>query len=461
MRDLTVSVIILTRRRPKAFRALLDALKLQRRRKFDVVVVGAEATASEQGVPEELIPRITYVQCIDANISKGRNLGVSHATGDIIAFIDDDAAPEGDWLDELIRPFAEADVGAVGGFVRGRNGVDLQWRGALVDRYGAHSEITSKDLRSPMLGARDGERFVSTVGVNCALRRDALVAVGGFDENFHYFLDESDMCIRLRQAGWRTVLAPRAEVFHAYAPSAERRGNRAPRDLFQIGASRSYFAHVHGDADEYHQREVDFREQQEQRLRKFVQLGRLSRRQARAIEARLDSGLAEGTARWRAGRKIGHSLNPKAAPGRAVPYIPDGAPERLRVALVVTTGHRRHIYHAAAVLVDAGCEVSLFDFDFSARRLRVGFYHGMWRHHGGILGRDSIDSPQPPPRRCLRVRSELNRVFNRRDFEVAIHPDQEKYRLGVLSLTPLGGPLKGFVAEPFRPGAGREVAMKL
>lgn len=461
MRDLTVSVIILTRRRPKAFRTLLDALRLQRRRKFDVIVVGEQETAAGQGVPDAIIPRLTYVQCTEANISKGRNLGISRASGDIIAFIDDDAAPEGDWLDELVRPFAESDVGAVGGFVRGRNGVDLQWRGALVDRYGAHSEITAKDLRSPELGARDGEQFVSTVGVNCAFRREALQAVGGFDENFHYFLDESDVCIRLRQAGWRTVLAPRAEVFHAYAPSSERHGNRAPRDLFQVSASRSYFAHVHGGADEYDEREAVFREQQQQRLRKFVQLGRLSRRQAATVATRIESGLAEGTARWRAGRKVGASMAPKAPTGRAVPYIPDGAPPRLRVALVVTTGHRRAIYRAAGRLVDAGCEVSLLDFDFSAQRLRVGFQDGMWRHHGGILGRDSIDSPQPPPRRCLRVRSELNRVFNRRDFETVIHPDQQKYRLGVLSVTPLEGPLSGFVAEPFRPGAGREIAVLL
>lgn len=461
MHDLTVSVIILTRNRPRQFRTLLDALLLQRRRAFDVIVVGAQETAAAQGVPEALISRITYVHCHDSNISKGRNLGLSHATGEIIAFIDDDAAPEGDWLDELVRPFMQSDVGAVGGFVRGRNGVDLQWRGALVDRYGAHSEVTAADLTSPKLGAMDGEQFVSTVGVNCALRREALLAVGGFDENFLYFLDESDMCIRLRQAGWRTVLAPRAEVFHAYAPSSERRGNRAPRDLFQISASRSYFAHVHGDADQYHQRELDFRDQQKQRLNKFVQLGRLSRRQARAVEARIDGGLAEGTARWKAGRKIGASLTEHPPLGRVTPFVPDGTPEALRVALVVTTGHRRHIYHAARVLADAGCEVSLFDFDFSARRLRVGFHDGIWRHHGGILGRDSIDAPQPPPRRCLRVRSELNRVFNRRDFEVAIHPDQEKYRLGVLSVTPLEGALKGFVAEPFRPGASRQVAVML
>ena len=53
-----------------------------------------------------------------------------------------------------------------------------------------------------------GELFLSTVGVNSAFRAAALRQINGFDEQFHYFLDESDVCLRLVKAGWGAAIAP-------------------------------------------------------------------------------------------------------------------------------------------------------------------------------------------------------------------------------------------------------------
>ncbi|MGB0506067.1 MAG: glycosyltransferase family 2 protein [Pikeienuella sp.] len=456
-----VSVVILTRNRPREFATLLQALTLQRHQGFEVVVVGAAATAAEQGAPAHLANRLTYIQCLPENVSMARNIGIGHAHGQIIAFIDDDAAPEPDWLDHLIRPFDDPKVAAVGGFVRGRNGVDFQWRGALIDRYGAHSELTSDDFRNPELGLEAGEHFVSIVGVNCAFRRSILQDLGGFDENFQYFLDESDICIRLQRAGWRTALAPKAEVYHAYAESAERSRNRAPRDLFQIAASRVYFARTYGEAEHYEERLDQFQVDQKTRLRKFIQLGRLSRRQARWIEQRMAEGLIEGEARFTASDGAALASIPSPPQTPAIPFVPTGAPRRLRVAIVIITSARKQLRRAAEILAEAGCEVTVFDFDFSAKRLKVGFHNGIWLHHGGIIGRDTIDAPLPSPRRCIRVRAEMDRIGDHRDFEVFLRPDLEKYRIKGLQPIFLSGTLKKYVAEPFRLGAGQELATLL
>ena len=102
-------------------------------------------------------------------------------------------------------------------------------RGALIDRYGAHASLTLNDLKDAGFNDPNGEYFLSTVGVNSAFRAMALNQIGGFDEQFHYFLDESDVCLRLYKAGWGATIAPFAEVHHAYAESSERAANRAPR----------------------------------------------------------------------------------------------------------------------------------------------------------------------------------------------------------------------------------------
>jgi GT2 family glycosyltransferase len=461
MTSVGVTVVILTRSRPREFATLLQALSLQRHRALEVIVVGAAPTAEEQGAPAQFAARLTYIQCKDENVSMARNIGVSHAHNSIIAFIDDDAAPEPDWLEHLIRPFDDPKVGAVGGFVRGRNGVDFQWRGALVDRYGAHSELTSDDFRRPELGLEAGEHFVSIVGVNCAFRTEALIERGGFDENFLYFLDESDISLRLQMAGWRTALAPRAEVYHAYAESAERSHNRAPRDLFQIAASRVYFARRYGETEHFDERLDQFQADQKARLRKFIQLGRLSRRQARWIELRMAEGLVEGEARFTAGEKIGTNLLAESDETPEFPFIPPEAPRRLRVAIVIITSARKQLRRAAELLAEAGCEVTVFDFDFSAKRLRVGFHDGVWLHHGGIIGRETVDAPLPSPRRCVRVLSEMDRVGEHRKFEVFLRPNLEKYRVKDFQSVPLSGALKNYVAEPFRLGAGKELATLL
>jgi len=72
-----------------------------------------------------------------------------------------------------------------------------------------------------------------------------LVAIGGFDPAFRYFLDETDVNMRLAKAGHATAIVPLAEVHHGFAASRFRRDDRVPRDLSQIGASWTVFQRKH------------------------------------------------------------------------------------------------------------------------------------------------------------------------------------------------------------------------
>ena len=455
-----VSVIALTRDRPREFLSLLQSLEQQRMRDFEVIVVGAESDIRDHGATDDFVDRVTYVQCAEQNISKSRNIGIGHARGEILAFIDDDAAPEPDWLTELIKPFESSSVGAVGGFVRGRNGVDFQWRGALIDRYGDHASLTLNDVKDTGFNDPKGELFLSTVGVNSAFRAAALRQINGFDEQFHYFLDESDVCLRLVKAGWGASIAPFAEVHHAYAESSERAANRAPRDLFQVSASRAYYSLTHGDPEWIEPRIERFQKEQLGRLTKFIQLGRLSRRQAAWMEKRMEEGIAEGRKRFSDGPKCGVSLAQPREPSPK-PYIDFARARRPRAALIATTANRRRVYRLADRLARSGCETTVLDFELSAKRLRVRFDTGFWRHVGGILGRDHIDAPPPVPRRCVRVKREMQRVAARRDFDVVLRPKASKFRVGEMTATPVKHLLHGYVAEPLRPGAAAQIVTLL
>ena len=121
MSDLTVSVVIVSRDRPLALRRCLTGVSQLQFTPFEVVVVADPAgLAAARELP--FAAHLRLVSFDEPNISAARNLGLTHAAGDV-AFIDDDAVPEPTWLRHLTAPAGQADVAAMGGFVRGRNGI--------------------------------------------------------------------------------------------------------------------------------------------------------------------------------------------------------------------------------------------------------------------------------------------------------------------------------------------------
>ena len=236
-----VSVIVSTLDRADWLDRTLCALAYQRHEGFEVIVVAGPCRDATQAVLARHAARITTAACPVANLSASRNAGLRLATGDVAAFIDDDAVPEPDWLQRLCAPYADPQVGGVGGFIRDASGLAYQCRVMACDRFGTSAEVETVGRARIDLPGPQVRRFLSLTGTNSSFRREALLAIGGFDEAYAYFLDETDVCLRLAEAGWRLAVAPDAEVHHAYAPNAQRRADRAPLSLAACVRSTAYF----------------------------------------------------------------------------------------------------------------------------------------------------------------------------------------------------------------------------
>jgi GT2 family glycosyltransferase len=65
------------------------------------------------------------------------------------------------------------------------------------------------------------------VGAALGIRRAAFAVVGGFDEGFHLYFEEPDLCLRMLKAGWETHFAPVTEVIHVEGASTQQR----PREV--------------------------------------------------------------------------------------------------------------------------------------------------------------------------------------------------------------------------------------
>ncbi len=236
----SVSIVIATAGRATSLDRTLQSLRQLRYPFFEVIVVlGPSTDESAQVVARHAdFVRLTTIDRL--NLSAARNIGIAHARGDIVAFIDDDAIPEPDWLDLLLTGYDDPKVAQVGGFIRDNRGIDFQAKFLVVDRFGDSTDCeTYPDNLGP-------NRFLALTGTNFSARRDRLLEIGGFDEEYAYFLDETDVSVRLHDRGWGAVIVPEAEIHHKYEASHMRTATRVPRTMYPTARSKAYFCCVHG-----------------------------------------------------------------------------------------------------------------------------------------------------------------------------------------------------------------------
>ena len=402
MPTLPVSVIVVSRERPERLSWCLTGLDGLDYPAFEIVVVACPAgAAAVRAAGYE--SRVKLLEFDEANISAARNLGIGEAAGEIAAFIDDDAVPEPTWLRYLTEPFADESVAAAGGYVRGRNGISFQWRAREVDPGGRARplRIEGADWVMPRPAP---DHAVKTEGTNMAVRRELLAAMGGFDEGFRFYLDETDLNLRLAERGLRTAIVPRAEVHHAYAASARRTEKRAVTDLSEIGASTMYFLRKHCPADARAARLNEAMRDQQMRVFDQVKARLIRKGDVGPLIDGLKRGVAEGQTRVMPGQA------PLGAPRSGfLPFTPARQGGTVLVGRVWQAGRLRR---EAAARAGAGENVSLFLFGPSPRYHRVAFRDdGVWEQNGGLWGRSDRSDPLfRPATFAQRVRREVARV---------------------------------------------------
>lgn len=166
-------------------------------------------------------------------IAAARNTGLSAATADIVAFLDDDCEPEPGWAQQLLTGYSGGDIAGVGGTV-----IPHTPRGYLADFLTRNNPLSPIELniaesnsipyrfylylRRQWSGQRNtGRRDVfSFVGANMSFRRKTLFDAGRFDERFRFGAEEVDVCLRVARdiPLGRLVFVPECRVVHHFRP---------------------------------------------------------------------------------------------------------------------------------------------------------------------------------------------------------------------------------------------------
>ncbi|MBT8417490.1 MAG: glycosyltransferase [Silicimonas sp.] len=407
---LRFSVIVASRRRGRSLKRTLRAVRQLDHSAFEVIVVGDEAARS--AVDDIGAGWVRFVAFDEPNLSAARNLGISASAGEICAFLDDDAIPEPTWLAHHQEALITREAAASVGYVRGPDGIGFQSRAALVDHEAETHELALIG-DNPCVPELPSGRAVKLVGTNMAVRRDALAAVGGFDPAYRYFLDDADISLRLRLAGYGAAVVPLAEVHHALAASDLRMRNRAPKTLHETGRSTAIFLRRHPGAD----------------------LGAIRASVASREWRRLERALAKGTIEPRDMNRLMTTLEEGWEDGQSalLPDRPDLAEssERFHRVAPWPPGHgvlTSRFFRRKAVLAQAteemnavGRRMSVFSYSLTSWPHLVRYTEdGVWLHTGGQFhGKGLGLHGFRWCRFASCVDDEIARVANRRGFNDA------------------------------------------
>lgn len=199
---------------------------LQSVRGCELIVVDNGSSDGTPALVRERFPEARLIEQGNVGLGAGWNAGIKAAGRHWLFFLNADAWVVGDGIARLVQVLEREPKAAVVGprlrFPDGRlqrsvRGFPTLWR--LATEYFFLRKLAPKTrfLNAFYGGGFRHDRELEAeflVGAAFLVRRDAIEQVGGLDERFFLFSEEVDWCYRFRQAGWKVIFTPTAEVVH-------------------------------------------------------------------------------------------------------------------------------------------------------------------------------------------------------------------------------------------------------
>ena len=218
-----VSIIIPTKNNLKMIKRCIKSIqKNTNYTNIEIIIVDNASDKKEVRIYYESLPFkiLTYTE--NFNFSKMNNFAVEHSTGDLLLFLNDDTKVlDPFWLDEIVSICLQKDVGAVGPKLIFPDG-GVQHAGMLFLKTGAgfHPAMQQDKNSNVYHNTINVMKDCSAVTGACLLTTKKIFKqVGGFDNQFDIYYGDSDLCMKIRDAGYHIVYTPFTELLHGGSSS--------------------------------------------------------------------------------------------------------------------------------------------------------------------------------------------------------------------------------------------------
>ncbi|MBI3250106.1 MAG: glycosyltransferase [Deltaproteobacteria bacterium] len=213
-----VSIIIPTKDRLDLLRRCVDSIeKKTAYRQFEIVILDHQSEEPETAAYLASLPHTVVPVSGPFNYSTLNNIGVAHARGEFLLFLNNDTEViSEEWLTAMLEHAQREEVGAVGAKLLYPNDT-IQHAGVVLGHGGVAGHAFW------YLPAEDGGYFdlphlirdYSAVTAACLMMRKSVFAeVGGFDEQLRVAFNDIDLCLRVREKGYRNIYTPYAVLYH-------------------------------------------------------------------------------------------------------------------------------------------------------------------------------------------------------------------------------------------------------
>ena len=194
-------------------------------RRFEIIILDNQSEESETHAYLSRTPHTVVSLPCPFNYSHLNNVGVTHARGDILLFLNNDTEViSEEWLSAMLEHAQHPQVGAVGakllypdktiqhaGVVLGHRGVAGHAFWYLPEDFAGHFNLALV------------VRNCSAVTAACMMiRKSVFLEVGGFDEQLRVAFNDVDLCLRLREKGYLVVYTPYAVLYHLESASRKK-----------------------------------------------------------------------------------------------------------------------------------------------------------------------------------------------------------------------------------------------
>jgi GT2 family glycosyltransferase len=228
------SIVIPTFNKLELTEKCLSSIFSNTKGEYEVIVIDNSSKDKTQNFLEKE-KRITAVlNKENLGFSKANNIGAKKAKGDLLIFLNNDTEVQKGWLEAISRIFEEeTKVGAVGVKLLFPDGT-IQHAGLAFSEDNIPRHLYYRD-KADLPRVNKQREFKAVTAACIAIPKKVFKEVGGFDERYINGLEDVDLCLRIKEAGYRIVYQPKSVVIHHESVSPGRFDyNKHNSDLYML-----------------------------------------------------------------------------------------------------------------------------------------------------------------------------------------------------------------------------------